>query len=87
MRALVGQKDAGKKIFEKVFHQDILRLLSMEDLWKARQKPKPLVLKELLGKVDFGDRKSLQFDQRIWSLRENVAIFLETYETSLKLIK
>ena len=34
--------DAAKRAFEKVFHSDILNLLSMADMWKARAPPTPL---------------------------------------------
>ncbi|KAA1477921.1 hypothetical protein DENSPDRAFT_809164 [Dentipellis sp. KUC8613] len=34
--------DAAKKAFQKVFYSDILNLLSMEDMWRYRDKPVPL---------------------------------------------
>lgn len=81
MKALVGKKNAGRKIFQKVFQTDIERLLSMEDLWKARSKPKPLVLSDLEGgPVDLKDRAHLDFDQKVWTLKENIHIFLERYD-------
>ncbi|KAN0131930.1 hypothetical protein V8E53_010210 [Lactarius tabidus] len=33
---------AAKKVFQKVFHCDVLNLLSMEDMWRFRDKPVPL---------------------------------------------
>ncbi|KAK7676268.1 hypothetical protein QCA50_020769 [Cerrena zonata] len=37
-----GESDAAKRAFEKVFHSDILNLLSMADMWKSRAPPTPL---------------------------------------------
>lgn len=34
--------DAAKMVFEKVFHSDILNLLSMADMWRSRAPPTPL---------------------------------------------
>lgn len=78
MKALVGTKGAGKKIFEKVFNTDIHRLLTMEDMWKGRQKPTPIHLKE--ESVQF-ERGSVGFDQIVWTMKENTSIFLESLET------
>ncbi|KAH9060572.1 hypothetical protein EDB87DRAFT_1615255 [Lactarius vividus] len=33
---------AAKMVFQKVFHRDVLNLLSMEDMWRFRDKPVPL---------------------------------------------
>lgn len=44
IRENVGSADGPERVFRKVFHDDIARLLSMEDMWKdaRRHKPKPL---------------------------------------------
>ncbi|KAI6038560.1 hypothetical protein EDC04DRAFT_1953498 [Pisolithus marmoratus] len=34
--------DAAKTVFQKVFHNDILNLLSMTDMWRSRAEPTPL---------------------------------------------
>jgi ubiquitin-like 1-activating enzyme E1 B len=78
MRGMIGKDGAGSRIFQKVFDQDIQRLLSMEDLWKHRAKPTRLDLNDLRG-GELGDRAALDFDQKVWSLKENTTIFLETY--------
>ncbi|KAJ3345242.1 E1 ubiquitin-activating protein uba2, partial [Kappamyces sp. JEL0680] len=77
MREMVGKPGAAQKIFKKVFEDDIKRLGSMSDLWKNRKKPTPLELGALLGSA-VTDRTGLDFDQNVWGLKENVAIFLET---------
>ena len=76
---MVGQKDAGKKIFDKVFCADIKRLLTMPELWKSRKSPTPLILKDLLQN-DAGlkrDIDTVEYDQKVWSLKENILVFLE----------
>ncbi|KAJ3269611.1 E1 ubiquitin-activating protein uba2 [Terramyces sp. JEL0728] len=77
MCASIGKPDAGKKVFTKVFSVDINRLLSMEDLWKTRQKPTPLGFKKV---GEFKQSDPLKFDQSVWSLEENVSIFLQTID-------
>ncbi|THH14856.1 hypothetical protein EW146_g5545 [Bondarzewia mesenterica] len=42
LRTPSGGQDAAKQAFQKVFYSDILNLLSMEDMWRYRDKPVPL---------------------------------------------
>ena len=79
MRQSVGKKDAGRKIFQKVFKDDVDRLLSMEDLWKTRRKPIPLVLSQLEKKGVTMNSANLDHSQKAWSLEENIHIFLDRY--------
>ncbi|PCH37086.1 hypothetical protein WOLCODRAFT_28912 [Wolfiporia cocos MD-104 SS10] len=37
-----GQASAARTVFEKVFHSDIVNLLSMGDMWRSRAPPTPL---------------------------------------------
>lgn len=84
MRESVGQSDASRNIFDTVFKSDIHRLLEMEDLWKDRQKPTPLIYNDLKNtlkeaKDKMADRKSIKFDQTPWNLEENLIMFLERF--------
>jgi ubiquitin-like 1-activating enzyme E1 B len=62
-----------------VYKDDILRLRSMEDMWKSRRKPKPLeyaaALAEIETKLSIPKEKLLRIDQRPWTFAENVVVF------------
>ncbi|KAI0280185.1 hypothetical protein BGY98DRAFT_965060 [Russula aff. rugulosa BPL654] len=42
LRSRDTSSSAAKMVFQKVFHDDTLNLLSMEDMWRYRDKPVPL---------------------------------------------
>ncbi|RSH95232.1 E1 ubiquitin-activating protein uba2 [Saitozyma podzolica] len=44
VRRALGEEDGPRRVFEKVFHQDIERLLSMDDMWKVPGRVKPKAL-------------------------------------------
>ena len=78
IRASMGKKEFSRKVFEKVFTEDIDRLRSMEDMWRTRRKPDPLNFDTietaaLAIKLD-GIRLEDQ-DQKVWTLEENFAVF------------
>ncbi|GAB6020781.1 E1 ubiquitin-activating protein uba2 [Chamberlinius hualienensis] len=62
-----------KKLFTKLFHDDIKYLLSMDRLWEKRRRPTPLDINDLPDAVA-GSSRSLEDnlirDQRLWSLKE-----------------
>lgn len=66
-------------LFDKVYKDDIIRLRSMEDMWKTRRRPEPLDYNAILAKIEGGDlaskNKILRADQRAWTLEENLIIF------------
>jgi len=81
-----------ERIFRRVFQEDIERVLRMEDLWKSRTKPKPLVLGDILTAED--SRKAggtsqqsaskaigLGNKHKVWDLADNAAVFLEAIRT------
>lgn len=79
IRESMGSDEFPKKVFDKVFNQDINRLREMEDMWKSRKAPEPLdfeSLDEALSNVDSGVSSS---DQRIWTLSENFAVFKDRF--------
>lgn len=70
-------------LFDKVFNSDIVRLASMEDVWKSRRKPEPLDYKKLSEQsADALAAKEaiLQDGQRVWSLEENFAVFVDSLD-------
>ncbi|CAF4865150.1 unnamed protein product [Pieris macdunnoughi] len=64
-----------EKLFSKLFGDDIRYLLSMENLWKKRRPPTPLVWDNLPGKDDSPAKHSGLPDQRVWSVSECAKIF------------
>lgn len=76
-------------LFDKVFTADIERLRSVEEMWKSRTAPTPLVYETLL----FQSRKAvpskdavLNDDQRIWSLEESLVVFNDSLDRLSKRI-
>lgn len=72
-----------KKIFTKVFHNDIVELLSMKNelSWNSGMPPEPLdfdSIAESEGEVDESPSTSGALkDQKVWSLKETFKIFID----------
>ncbi|KAL8644855.1 MAG: hypothetical protein Q9226_007562 [Calogaya cf. arnoldii] len=81
IRQSMGSDDFPRKIFEKVFSDDIHRLRSMEDIWKTRQKPTALdfetVSKTSASGGEVGDSVAKR-DQDVWNLAENFTVFCDS---------
>lgn len=78
-----GSEDFPRKVFEKVFHDDVKRLQSMEDAWKNRQAPMALSF-DGLSKDSTGISPSVSAkNQQIWSLEENFVVFSHRCVVSL----
>ncbi|KAI2632520.1 SUMO-activating enzyme subunit uba-2 [Hypomontagnella submonticulosa] len=83
IRESVGTEQFPQMLFDKVFNTDINRLRSMKDMWKSREPPKPLDYKELTVKAAqalASKDEILKDGQRIWSLEENLAVFIDSLE-------
>ncbi|KAI9787154.1 MAG: E1 ubiquitin-activating protein uba2 [Geoglossum umbratile] len=78
IRQSMGSPDFPKKIFEKIFVEDILRLRSMEDVWKSRRAPEPLDFDNVSQQASGVDASVAQKDQSIWSIQENFAVFTDS---------
>ncbi|XP_061163588.1 SUMO-activating enzyme subunit 2-like [Saccostrea echinata] len=65
-----------KKIFNKLFRDDIKYLLSMETLWKKRRPPVPLDF-DKLPHSESSEPSSVMRDQRIWSMKECAEVFTD----------
>jgi ubiquitin-like 1-activating enzyme E1 B len=76
----MGSPDFPQKIFEKIFNEDILRLRSMEDMWKSRRAPEPLDFDKISQQASGLDALVAQKDQVVWSLQENFFMFTDRYE-------
>ncbi|KAL2044295.1 hypothetical protein N7G274_003000 [Stereocaulon virgatum] len=78
IRQSMGSVDFARKVFEKVYKDDIDRLRSMEDMWKTRQPPAPLNF-DGLSKAAEGISPSIaQQDQTTWTEAENFAVFCDS---------
>lgn len=78
----MGAPDFSRKIFEKVFHEDIERLRSMEDMWKSREAPKVLQydqIKEVVAQAKIDGASLASDDQSTWNLAESLAVFEDRY--------
>ncbi|CAK7562396.1 MAG: E1 ubiquitin-activating protein uba2 [Sporothrix epigloea] len=80
IRQAIGSDDFAQMIFSKVFHADLVRLKSMEDMWKTRAPPDPLAYAEVMAReatasASLGKEQVLRDGQRVWSLEENVVVF------------
>jgi ubiquitin-like 1-activating enzyme E1 B len=79
----MGSVSFAQKLFDKVFRDDIMRLRSMEDMWKSRRPPEPLEFEKLAaGALEAKERKDeiLKDSQRVWTLEENLVVFHESLE-------
>ncbi|KAG0211428.1 E1 ubiquitin-activating protein uba2 [Mortierella sp. GBA30] len=92
LKAILASSDKegfAQRVFDKVFHTDIERLRSLEDMWKTRKAPTPLRYTSILDQKDIQpnvmdtpttDAMTLK-DQRVWTLQETVQVFSESLET------
>lgn len=80
IRESVGTAAFPQLLFDLVFQTDVKRLLSMEDLWKSRQKPETLDYKTVNSKLPTVDQAFLQNDQVSWSLEENLAVWNDSLD-------
>lgn len=80
IRESIGSDDFPRKIFEKVFSDDINRLCSMQDMWKTRQPPTPLdfdtISKSSASGGEVGESIAKR-DQATWTLAENFTVFCD----------
>ncbi|CAD0019168.1 unnamed protein product [Aureobasidium pullulans] len=78
IRASMGSTEFPQKVFDKVFTQDIKRLLGMEDMWKMRKPPTALDFETVNAEAANVDPQTLADDQKDWSLAENFAVFADS---------
>lgn len=78
IRESMGSEEFPRKVFDKVFKEDVDRLLSMKEMWAHRRAPEPLdwdkISQEALGVgPDIAQR-----DQAVWTVAENFAVFADS---------
>ncbi|SGZ23803.1 BQ5605_C023g09637 [Microbotryum silenes-dioicae] len=62
LRGSLAEAGAAKRVFDKVYSQDINRLLKMEDMWKHRKPPHPLSWDELSASTSTSTSSSTSAD-------------------------
>ncbi|QSZ36108.1 hypothetical protein DSL72_007233 [Monilinia vaccinii-corymbosi] len=70
-------------LFDKVYKDDIIRLRSMEDMWKSRRPPEALDYATLSVEARNDEKTKaaiLKDDQRVWNLHENLIVFKDSLE-------
>jgi ubiquitin-like 1-activating enzyme E1 B len=77
------QKAICRRAFEKVFKEDVERLLRMDDMWRRRRRPVPLgydeASQEEAGSTTNGNGDlAILRDQKVLSLKETVDLFNES---------
>ncbi|RKP18070.1 hypothetical protein ROZALSC1DRAFT_30194 [Rozella allomycis CSF55] len=65
-----NNKEFEKMILKKVYKDDIIKLASLEKLWKGKKKPQPI--------SSFDAKQPSNDSQKVWSLEENVFVFLKS---------
>ncbi|GAB7350736.1 hypothetical protein MBLNU459_g1287t1 [Dothideomycetes sp. NU459] len=75
IRMAMGSDEFPRRVFEKLYTEDIERLIGMEDMWKTRKAPTALSFDDLAPEVAKVDGDIADQDQRSWTLAENVAVF------------
>ncbi|KAK3937333.1 hypothetical protein QBC46DRAFT_267812 [Diplogelasinospora grovesii] len=83
IRQSVGTEKFPQMLFDKVFNTDIVRLRSMEDMWKTRKPPEPLDYKTLMEKsaAAIAAKDSVMKDiQKVWALEENLVVFNDSLD-------
>ncbi|DAA73578.1 TPA_exp: Uncharacterized protein A8136_4607 [Trichophyton benhamiae CBS 112371] len=67
-----------EKVFEKVFHKDIVRLQAVEEMWKSRPKPNPLSYSSLSEESKGIDAGICSDDQKVWTVAQNFVVFKDS---------
>lgn len=83
IREAVGTETFPQMLFDKVFNKDIERLRSVEDMWKSRRPPEPLVYEAVMSQADetsVPKEQILSDDQKTWSLEESLVVFRDSLD-------
>jgi ubiquitin-like 1-activating enzyme E1 B len=75
IRNSMGSADFCRKVFEKVFKDDIERLRGMDEAWKERPMPDTLDYEKLQEESASVEPSISIIDQRVWTLAESFAVF------------
>lgn len=87
IRQSMNSAEFPRKVFEKVFKEDIERLRGMEDMWKTRKPPEPLDFDKLEEESLSIENTIASNDQKVWSLAEDFAVFKDSLDRLSKRLK
>lgn len=84
IRGAMGTDSFPQLLFDKVFKDDVVRLRSMEEMWKTRRPPEPLYFASTAqpASQEYVE-KTLKDGQRVWDIQENVSVFRDRYRASI----
>lgn len=74
LREGMGSSDFARRVFQKVFDEDVTRLRSMEEMWKNKRAPSALSYEDL-SKATLQMKAPIRKDQSPWTLEENFLVF------------
>lgn len=83
IKEAMGTEAFPRLLFDKVYKDDIVRLRSMEEMWKTRRPPEPMDYAEVLAKstdAEARKQKIVKDGQKVWSLEENLVVFKDSLE-------
>ncbi|RDW85741.1 hypothetical protein BP5796_04066 [Coleophoma crateriformis] len=83
IKEAMGTSEFPQLLFDKVYKDDILRLRSMEDMWKTRRPPEALDYATVLKTAEESalvKEDVIKDGQRIWNLEENLLVFKDSLE-------
>lgn len=89
IRESAGTEHFHQMLFDKVFGADIVRLRSMEDMWKSRSPPEPLQYESVLRQAteaNAAKESIIQDGQKVWNLQENLVVFNDSLDRLSKRI-
>lgn len=74
----IGSDDFVKKVFNKVYKEDVDRLASMLEMWKGKRLPTSLPFDVISAGSEFVDPSISKYDQQVWSLPETFVVFKDS---------
>ncbi|KAI9728125.1 MAG: E1 ubiquitin-activating protein uba2 [Chrysothrix sp. TS-e1954] len=80
IRESMGSADFPRRVFQKVFSDDIKRLRGMEDMWQSRRKPDVLSYDDLSAQASEDGRHVDHDDQAVWTTAQNFAVFSKSLQ-------
>ncbi|KAI9871470.1 MAG: E1 ubiquitin-activating protein uba2 [Pleopsidium flavum] len=78
IRGSMGSEHFPRKVFEKVYKEDIERLRTMEEMWKTRRPPEALDFDKMSQDAPSIDLSVATRDQSTWTLQENFVVFTDS---------
>lgn len=79
----MGTSEFPQLLFDKVFNTDVVRLRTVEDMWKSRRAPEPLEYEKLMSQASdaIASKSDVLADgQKVWSLEESLVVFNDSLD-------